>query len=91
MRRHGLWSSVVAVLILAVAVIIGGNPFQGGEGKLQRTLVGAFFIAVLNNGLSILGMLDSQIALYKGAAILLVLLFGVVSVRLLRGNASRAV
>ncbi|MCA0453619.1 MAG: ABC transporter permease [Chloroflexi bacterium] len=67
-----------------VAVIIGGNPFQGGEGKLRRTLIGALFIAVLNNGLSNLGMLDAQIATYKGAAIILALLFGVVSVRLLR-------
>ncbi|MBN8621346.1 MAG: ABC transporter permease [Anaerolineae bacterium] len=69
-----------------VAVIIGGNPFQGGEGKLRRTLIGALFIAVLNNGLSNLGMLDAQIATYKGAAIILALLFGVVSVRLLRSQ-----
>lgn len=67
-----------------VAVIIGGNPFQGGEGKLRRTLIGALFIAVLNNGLSNLGMLDAQIATYKGAAIILALLFGVISLRLLR-------
>lgn len=72
-----------------VAVIIGGNPYQGGEGKLRRTLIGALFIAVLNNGLSNLGMLDAQIATYKGAAIILALLFGVVAARLLkqqRGN-----
>jgi ribose/xylose/arabinose/galactoside ABC-type transport system permease subunit len=69
-----------------VAVIIGGNPFQGGEGNLRRTLIGALFIAVLNNGLSNLGMLDSQIAVYKGAAIIVALLFGVVGVRLLRRN-----
>lgn len=69
-----------------VAVIIGGNPFQGGEGKLRRTLIGALFIAVLNNGLGNLGMLDAQIAVYKGAAIILALLFGVVSTRLLKKN-----
>lgn len=67
-----------------VAVIIGGNPFQGGEGKLRRTLIGALFIAVLNNGLSNLGMLDAQIATYKGAAIILALLFGVVAAWLLK-------
>lgn len=67
-----------------VAVIIGGNPFQGGEGNLRRTLIGALFIAVLNNGLSNLGMLNSQIAVYKGTAIILALLFGVISIRLLK-------
>jgi ribose/xylose/arabinose/galactoside ABC-type transport system permease subunit len=71
-----------------VAVIIGGNPFQGGEGNLRRTLIGALFIAVLNNGLSNLGMLDSQIAVYKGSAIILALLFGVISIRLLKINRS---
>jgi ribose transport system ATP-binding protein len=67
-----------------VAVIIGGNPFQGGEGSLRRTLVGALFIAVLNNGLGNLGMLDAQIAVYKALAILLALLFGAFSARLVR-------
>ncbi len=66
-----------------VSVIIGGNPFQGGSGRLRRTLIGALFISVLNNGLSNLGMLDSQIAVYKGSAILLALLFSVVSAQLL--------
>lgn len=76
-----------------VAVIIGGNPFQGGEGTLLRTAIGALFIAVLNNGLSILGMLDSQIAVYKGAIILVALLLGVVSLRLLHrvGNKPRRI
>jgi ribose/xylose/arabinose/galactoside ABC-type transport system permease subunit len=72
-----------------VAVIIGGNPFQGGEGNLRRTFIGALFIAVLNNGLTNLGMLDSQIAVYKGAAILLALLIGVAGVRLINISASR--
>jgi ribose transport system permease protein len=67
-----------------VAVIIGGNPFQGGEGNVRRTLIGALFIAVLNNGFGNLGMLDSQIAVYKGAAIILALLFGAISSRLVR-------
>ncbi|MBC7810525.1 MAG: ABC transporter permease, partial [Burkholderiales bacterium] len=66
-----------------VAVIIGGNPFQGGEGSLRKTLVGALFIAVLNNGLSNLGMLDAYFYVYKGLAIVAALLFEVVSRRLL--------
>ena len=64
-----------------VAVIIGGNPFQGGEGSLRRTLIGALFISVLNNGLGNLGMLDAQIAVYKGGAILLILVLDALSSR----------
>jgi predicted ABC-type sugar transport system permease subunit len=51
---------------------------------MRRTLVGALFIAVLNNGLGNLGMLDAQIAVYKGAAIILALLFSALSQRLAR-------
>ena len=69
-----------------VAVIIGGNSFLGGEGNIRRTLIGALFIAVLNNGLGNLGMMDAQIAVYKAAAILLALLFGTLSARLARGG-----
>jgi ribose/xylose/arabinose/galactoside ABC-type transport system permease subunit len=67
-----------------VAVIIGGNPFQGGEGNVRRTLIGALFIAVLNNGFGNLGILDAQIAVYKGTAIIVALLFGALSTRLVR-------
>jgi ribose/xylose/arabinose/galactoside ABC-type transport system permease subunit len=64
-----------------VAVIIGGNPFQGGDGSLRRTLIGVLFIAVLNNGLGNLGMMDAQIAVYKGLAIILALVFGALSAK----------
>ncbi len=69
-----------------VAVIIGGNPFQGGEGNLRKTLLGALFIAILNNGLSNLGMIDAYFNVYKGLAIIAALLFGLVSRRLLEGK-----
>ena len=67
-----------------VAVIIGGNPFQGGEGSLRRTFTGVLFIALLNNGLNNLGMRDSYFYLYKGLAIVLALLFDVIGHRLLK-------
>lgn len=69
-----------------VAVIIGGNPFQGGYGSLRRTFIGVLFIAVLNNGLNNLGMRDSYFYLYKGIAIILALFFDVLSRRLLKGQ-----
>ncbi len=69
-----------------VAVIIGGNPFQGGEGTLRRTAFGVLFIAVLNNGRSTLGMRDAYFYALKGVTILLALGFEVLSQRLLRGQ-----
>ena len=69
-----------------VAVIIGGNPFQGGEGNLRRTFTGVLFIAFLNNGLNNLGMRDSYFYLYKGLAIVLALLFDVIGHRLLKSE-----
>ncbi len=69
-----------------VAVIIGGNPFQGGEGSLRRTAFGVLFIAILNNGLSTLGMRDAYFYALKGITILLALFFDVLSHRLLRGS-----
>ncbi len=77
-----------------VAVVIGGNAFQGGEGGLRKTIVGVLFIAVLNNGLRSQGMRDADFYAYKGAAILLALVFEVVSRQLMRGRkagATRAV
>lgn len=68
-----------------VAVIIGGNPFTGGEGNLRRTAFGVLFIAILNNGLSTLGMRDAYFFALKGFAILAALSFEVISRRLLRG------
>lgn len=36
------------------AVLLGGIPFAGGRGSLWRVLVGAWLIAILNNGLTLL-------------------------------------
>lgn len=70
-----------------VAVIIGGTPFAGGEGSIRRTLFGVLFIAILNNGLSTLGMRDAYFFALKGATILLALSLEVLSRRLLKGEA----
>ncbi|NPV87609.1 MAG: ABC transporter permease [Anaerolineae bacterium] len=66
-----------------VAVIIGGNSMTGGEGNLGKTLIGVLFIAILNNGLSTLGMRDSSFYLYKGFIILIALFFEVMSRRMI--------
>jgi ribose transport system permease protein len=38
------------------AVVIGGTSLSGGRGTILGTLIGAFIISVLNNGLRIMGV-----------------------------------
>jgi D-xylose transport system permease protein len=38
------------------AVIIGGTSFGGGIGTISGTVIGAFIIGILNNGMSLLGV-----------------------------------
>jgi ribose transport system permease protein len=74
------------------AVIIGGTSLTGGEGGLRQTVFGVIFLALLNNGLSTLGLRDASFLFYKGMVILLALFFEVTSRRLLRqAQASAAV
>ena len=38
------------------AVVIGGTSLMGGEGKISGTLIGAFVMGILRNGLNLLGI-----------------------------------
>jgi ribose transport system permease protein len=51
-------------------VLIGGTPFDGGKGGLLGTLVGATFLAILKNGLSMLGFTPAWQYALIGVAIL---------------------
>ena len=53
-----------------VAVVIGGNRLSGGEGSFPKTICGLLFMCFLSNGLTTLGLMDSQRYLLKGAIIL---------------------
>jgi ribose transport system permease protein len=65
------------------AVILGGTSFSGGVGTVLGTLYGALIIAVLNNGLTLLGLSYFWQLVVKGAVIVL-------AVALDRFRASRA-
>jgi len=43
-------------LYVIAAVVVGGTSLSGGEGKIMGTLIGAFLIAVIQNGMNLVGM-----------------------------------
>lgn len=56
---------VMFELEVIAAVVVGGTSLMGGEGRVLGTLIGAFIIAVMKNGLNLLnvGAPDQQIVL----------------------------
>ena len=52
------------------AVILGGTSFVGGIGSIWGTLIGAFIIASLTNGLVLLGVSDIWQFIIKGLVII---------------------
>ena len=52
------------------AVVIGGTALSGGVGKMWGTIVGAFIIGVLNNGLDLLGVSSYWQQVISGAIII---------------------
>lgn len=58
-------------------VLIGGTPFDGGKGGLIGTLVGAVFLSVLKNGISMLGFTPAWQYAIIGLAILITIIMDV--------------
>ncbi len=56
------------------AVALGGTSMSGGRGKITGTLIGVLIIAVLNNGLNILGVSSYWQDVVKGIVILIAVL-----------------
>lgn len=63
------------------AVIIGGTSFSGGVGTISGTVIGAFIIGVLNNGMSLLGVPTFYQLIIKGLIIILAVWFDVLNKR----------
>ncbi len=56
------------------AVIIGGTSLRGGRGGILNTLLGIFIIAVLNNGMTLMGVPTNYNQLIKGLLMLVAVL-----------------
>lgn len=54
-----------------VAVILGGTSLSGGEGTMLGTLVGALIVAVLGNGLNLLGVHTFYQYIVQGVVLIL--------------------
>jgi ribose transport system permease protein len=47
---------VMYELYVIAAVVVGGTSLSGGSGRILGTLIGAFIIAVIQNGMNLLGI-----------------------------------
>lgn len=61
------------------ACFIGGASAYGGSGTIQGVVVGALFLGVINQAMSILGLPDQWQYVVKGAVLLAAVIFDVVS------------
>jgi D-xylose transport system permease protein len=61
------------------AVIIGGTSFAGGIGTISGTVIGAFIIGILNNGMSLIGVPTFYQLMIKGFIIIAAVWFDVLS------------
>ncbi len=62
-------------LDVIAAVVVGGTSIMGGNGSVARTLLGVFFLGIVNNGMNILNVsIDIQL-IAKGAIIVVALAF----------------
>lgn len=60
------------------AVVIGGTSLSGGSGSIMGTIIGAFVISVLTNGLRILSVPQEWQIVVTGAIIILAVFFDMV-------------
>jgi len=70
MAANGLQLGQSYELDAIAAVILGGTSFVGGVGSIIGTLIGALIIAVLSNGLILVGVSDIWQYIIKGLVII---------------------
>ncbi len=63
------------------AVVIGGTSLQGGVGRVGGTLLGAFLMGTMNNGMSLMNVPTNWQMVIKGLVIIFAVLTDVISKR----------
>ena len=61
-------------LHVIAAVVVGGTSLSGGKGKIFGTLIGAFIISVIQNGMNLLGIESYTQQVVLGAVIVAAIL-----------------
>ena len=78
-------------LTAIAAVVIGGAALTGGRGNMRGTMLGAFVIGFLSDGLVIIGISSYWQTVFTGAVIVLAVLLNAVQYRRRPKRADRAV
>jgi ribose transport system permease protein len=68
-------------MYVIAAVVVGGTSLSGGSGRILGTLIGAFIISVIQNGMNLLG-----IESYTQNVVLGMVILGAVLLDRLRGD-----
>ncbi len=61
-------------LTVIAAVVVGGTSLMGGQGKILGTLIGAFIIGVIQNGMNLIHMDDKTQMIVLGSVIVIAVL-----------------
>jgi erythritol transport system permease protein len=70
------------------AVVLGGTSLMGGRGSVGGTIVGAFVIGVLADGLVLLGVSEFWQIVIKGLVIVAAVILDQMQQRYMRGHAA---
>jgi len=71
-------------LYVIAAVVVGGTSLTGGEGRIFGTLVGAFIIAVIRNGMNLVGVESYTQKVVLGVVILLAVMLDMLKRRVMK-------
>lgn len=64
------WMITPDMMTAIAATLIGGTSLSGGKGNILGTIIGAFFLTMLSNGLLILGIEQWVLYLINGVIII---------------------